>query len=328
MFHLLLAAAATASPLLALDDDADTLFAVDVPALTVTPLGPLGVDVARPGLTTDQDGVVWMTAGTTGSALYRLGRSSAAPAAAVRVGDTGVPGLVALAADPVERVLYAATGDAELWRIDPDTAVAARVGRATVDLDNLAWVAGEGLVAMPSSGGVWRVDPETGGATPIAMGAGWDDAAAAWDPTRGSWIVIDELRRVFRVDPLTFQATSLGDLDLPGAGHLRLAARRTIGAPELDAQGACPGDVVVHARGLTPGGRAVLARGVGPGADVVPAGPCEGLALEIGGARVVDVVRNGRGVVDAFAPRAGGPCDLPLQLVDLTTCVASPVLWP
>ncbi|MFT4624315.1 MAG: hypothetical protein ACI8PZ_002974 [Myxococcota bacterium] len=96
------------------------------------------------------------------------------------------------------------------------------------------------------------------------------------------------------------------------------------GGPVLSIGGACPGVIDVEAMGFTPGGSVAVLKGSGPGSDIMPGGPCAGMASGLSGLGYVTTIRaDGAGAV-RVSPSVGGPlCGANIQFLDASTCTLS-----
>ncbi|MFT4625932.1 MAG: hypothetical protein ACI8PZ_004603 [Myxococcota bacterium] len=104
-----------------------------------------------------------------------------------------------------------------------------------------------------------------------------------------------------------------------------LLASSAHAAPTLVAGGACPGPIDFAASGLTPDARyTVLMSTLGGGSDVIPLGPCAGVASGLAGMRYgFSDTADGDGGF-AFNPTVpGGACGTWFQLLDVSTCTLS-----
>ena len=101
-------------------------------------------------------------------------------------------------------------------------------------------------------------------------------------------------------------------------------------AQTLDMTG-CPGPVDVSVTGLTPGATAVFLMGAaGLGSDVVSRGVCTGTETGLAGLRFATRVtdHDGDGAL-SFTPTVGDDrCDVPVQVLDTTSCTVSNVDTP
>ncbi|MCA9489118.1 MAG: hypothetical protein KC621_04330 [Myxococcales bacterium] len=98
-------------------------------------------------------------------------------------------------------------------------------------------------------------------------------------------------------------------------------------AQSLTITGACPGIVDATVTGLTPNGQFAAVSGVPGGSTVVPVGPCAGTRLDVGNAQVRMVNQaNAQGAVHITPNVPAGLCGSDAQVLDLTTCSATPAV--
>ena len=172
--------------LFGVDDVADTLVTIDVTTGAVTPIGtglnlPSGNDVLNTGLTFGADGRLWMSAGTfdgqqSFNEWYQIDTTTGE---ALGSGQVLLQGKVG---DPNERVfalgarcdgaIFGMDGDNQLYRIDPDAALATPIGSpdAGVTIPSGIDFAADGTLrgitfganpdTFPSQ--VFEIDPGTG----------------------------------------------------------------------------------------------------------------------------------------------------------------------
>lgn len=106
---------------------------------------------------------------------------------------------------------------------------------------------------------------------------------------------------------------------------LQLAAFAS--AQSLTLSGSCPGPVDAVVGGLTPNGPFAAVTGVPGGSTVVPAGRCAGTRLAVGNAQVRMVNQaNAQGTVHVTPNVPAGLCGSDAQVLDLTTCRATPAV--
>ncbi len=99
------------------------------------------------------------------------------------------------------------------------------------------------------------------------------------------------------------------------------------GGLTVDVDGDCPGTLDFEVRGLTTGTTMVLLGGLDTGGDTVGMGPCAGTVTGLVGLRVVAKVQDedGDGRVGARPTLSGPACEVPLQVMDTSTCELSRV---
>ena len=98
--------------------------------------------------------------------------------------------------------------------------------------------------------------------------------------------------------------------------------------PVLTVTGDCPGAVTIDMTEISPFGRAAVFVGSGPGSDLVPGGPCVGVAsglADLNFARVqTDTAGDG---MMRMSPTLSGPsCGRSIQVLDLDSCTFSSVV--
>ncbi len=97
-------------------------------------------------------------------------------------------------------------------------------------------------------------------------------------------------------------------------------------AQDLAVSGVCPGPVDLEATNLTPGGTVALLTGRDVGNDVVPAGPCAGLASDLTGLTFRGLYTANAGGDLLLGPTLGaGACGAAVQMVDVSTCTLTNV---
>ncbi|MFT4626262.1 MAG: hypothetical protein ACI8PZ_004939 [Myxococcota bacterium] len=96
-------------------------------------------------------------------------------------------------------------------------------------------------------------------------------------------------------------------------------------AQSLSVDGACPGPATIDISGVTPGGDAVLLVGnSGLGSDVIPSGPCAGMATDLAGLRMGTRLPGVDDGAWTFSPTlADAWCGRAIQVLDPATCSLS-----
>jgi len=99
------------------------------------------------------------------------------------------------------------------------------------------------------------------------------------------------------------------------------------GSVTAEMTGSCPGSVTLTGSGLAPNGEVALWRGDGPGSIRLDTGPCTGLDLDLESAGLVTLLNiDADGGLSLTANLPSGACDGSIQLVDVSTCLKSPVV--
>lgn len=97
----------------------------------------------------------------------------------------------------------------------------------------------------------------------------------------------------------------------------------------LEITGTCPGPVDIRWAGASPGGTLAFLSSPTPGTTVIPVGPCAGgtvdLAMPVSLRAMLSAGPAGRG---GITPTIASPavCSHSLQVVDMSTCLAGPVV--
>lgn len=99
------------------------------------------------------------------------------------------------------------------------------------------------------------------------------------------------------------------------------------GGLTVEVDGECPGTLDFEVRGLAEGTTMILLGGLDTGGDTVGLGPCAGTVTGLAGLRVVAKVQDedDDGRVGARPTLSAPACEVPLQVMDVSTCALSRV---
>ncbi|MFT4628635.1 MAG: hypothetical protein ACI8PZ_007331, partial [Myxococcota bacterium] len=93
------------------------------------------------------------------------------------------------------------------------------------------------------------------------------------------------------------------------------------GVSSLVISGSCPGRMRIEASGLTPRGTFAVLLGSGPGSDVLPGGPCAGVASGLSDVRyITSSLADPAGEVLLTPTVPDGRCGATVQILDVVTC--------
>ena len=170
-------------------NNADNLLTIDTDTLTVSTVGPLGVDFLWSGLAYDPGmDVLYGVDGRAGQfELYSINRSTGV---ATSIGSHGISELFGLAFDTSTNTLYAAQlhGTENLYSIDTLTAQATLIGPLTGSpgIGGLAYDSLRDVLIGWSDfeGDVYSINRATGAATLLADNPDAIDGGLAYDPDK------------------------------------------------------------------------------------------------------------------------------------------------
>lgn len=342
--------------LYAIDSVADQLVIVDTDALTVTPVGPLGVDVEG------SDGLAPLSQCELLAVLFVPGDTFGGLSWYLHTVRTDTGRATRIDPDPIERFAESlaedlATGDVfvahgtdagasdHLGRIDPTNASTSPLFDVPIDMDEIELWSDDRLLAVDNGFSspdtpfrdLYHVDltegtaqlraRHTDGFLPTGLALLVDGTLVAIGPL--DWKEPEGVRTIVlnELDPQTGEVRRrLGVLYKEpefGLRDLALPLPRRLG---LSLRGECPGTVQTRLKCATPFGRVAFLFSPRLGRTIVSSGnPCAGLELQLGRPiRTMTVVAaDSNGQIDArtIAPRR--VCQGFVQAIDLSTYTTS-----
>lgn len=197
-----------ARPLLyMIDHGEDRLRRMDPATLTITEVGPLGLDVRFGACTWDpQSERLLATAGRPSNTLLEV---DLVTGSASVIGTHGVDDLFSLEWHPPSQGLYGWKNSTPraLQRIDPSTAAATQIADPFGRVDALAWdsdrlaMVGFGTNVGPDGGSVFSVDLAAGTTTLVTRMPSINNMGATYDPVRDLFWLVDIRGQVITLDP-------------------------------------------------------------------------------------------------------------------------------
>lgn len=208
LFASSLSSQAEAQTMYTIDMNSDVLYQIDVSTGVLSPVGPLGVNVAYGDLAFDSStGILYMVDGwghgiSAPSELYTVNPSTGV---ATLVGSTGAQSLFALGYDPTTNKLYGAASTAGngFYEINRTTGVATLIGIPGHDIDGLTYVGSTGaLVGLNAGpGSVHQVTPSTGASALLSPGGGFvNNCGIAWLPSDNRVYCVDVSGNLYSFD--------------------------------------------------------------------------------------------------------------------------------
>jgi hypothetical protein len=183
-------------------DGDDMLQRLDPVSLTITNIGPLGVDYALGDCAWDPANNTLYVVPRANTNLYRVNTTTGV---ATVIGSHGVSDMRALAFDPVPGTMYAhASGN--LFTINLNTGATTLVGPSNVGtLDAMAWDPVRsrmvGVTSDVSGGTLFTVNLTNGAVTNLGPAGPLDNAGMAYDLKIDGFWAVDLSGRLFQYNP-------------------------------------------------------------------------------------------------------------------------------
>jgi hypothetical protein len=165
------------------DNTRSVLQKIDMPTLTITDIGPLGVTFSYGDLAWNPyTSTLYMVDGRGAQSLYTVNVTTGA---ATLVGSHGITDLFGLAFDTLNATLYA-TGfnNTTLYSLNPATGAATAIGSTIVRLGALAYDSRRDMLVgfNDGPGDLYQVNINTGATTLLASPGSNNDSGATYDP--------------------------------------------------------------------------------------------------------------------------------------------------
>jgi hypothetical protein len=315
--------------------DTNELLSFDTRALTMTTVGPTGVDNDWGAMAWDPTtNTMYMIGGRFLPNLYTIDINTGR---ATLIGPHGLDDLFALSVDPNTGRVYGMQGTffQGLYELDKRTGQSTFVGNTASPFSGADWdPQGRGIIANGSfTADFYLIDVRTGQSTFQGNGGiAPSDTGLAYDPDTRLFWTFDVAGQINSYDPNNgYRGASVMNVGFPMDGAS--GANGSAFLETLDfynVNGFCPGPERFRVTGATPGGEVafMMSRQLGDGE--IPGGPCEGVQLPVVRPRLISRVRaDANGWAELNANANASQCGIvKLLAIDLDTCGLSNIQTP
>jgi Domain of unknown function (DUF4394)/PEP-CTERM motif len=208
--------AADTGMLFAIDNDNNSLYAINPNTYTATFIGSTGVNAGSFGDLTynPNTNTAYWVPGRGNDNLYTINLQTGA---ATLVGAHNVDDMFALGYDTATSTLYGDSSNGNFYSISTTNGAATLIGSNSVYPGGLAYRADTNqMILLGAGSATFNLVNVANGTTSLLGGSGFvNDNGVTWDPAQGKFFVDDYSGNLYTGDPNTWQLTQVGSL--PGA---------------------------------------------------------------------------------------------------------------
>jgi len=201
--------------LYAIDNDNNSLYAINPNTYTATFIGNTGVSGSFGDLTYNPNtGTAYWAPGRGNDNLYTINLQTGA---ATLVGSHGIDDMFALGYDTSTNTLYGDSSNGNFYSISTSNGQASLIGSNSVYPGGLVYRSdNDQLILLGAGSATFNLVNRSNGTTSLLGGSGFvNDNGITWDPIQGKYFVDDYSGNLYTGDPNTYSLTQVASL--PGA---------------------------------------------------------------------------------------------------------------
>jgi hypothetical protein len=208
--------AADTGMLYAIDNDNNSLYAINPNTYTATFIGSTGINAGSFGdlaYNPNSNTAYWVP-GRGNDSLYTINLQTGA---ATLVGAHGVDDMFALGYDTATSTLYGQSSNGNFYSLNTTNGSPTLLGSNSVYPGGLTYRADTNQLILLGAGtaAFYQINPANGGSTLLGGSGFVNDNGVTWNPTQGKFFVDDYSGNLYTGDPNTYALTNVASL--PGA---------------------------------------------------------------------------------------------------------------